>query len=468
MVERGAGPEVGSFLVPRARVLVGPGASRAPRTVARPEGRSTHPRLRSSGAPRRRRPDREAIMDILYMRCAGLDLHRDTIVACVRLAEAGGVVRLVETFATTTADLERLSAWLTGHSVTCVAMEATGVYWKPVWAVLAGDFELVLANAMHVKAVPGRKTDVNDAMWLADLLAHGLIRPSFVPSLSEQALRDLTRARKQLTREKASHVQRIDKTLQAANIKLGSVLSNIMGQSGRALLAALAAGESDPEQLAGLVRTKIRASHAQVVEAVRGRLAAHQRLLLRLYLAQVDALAAAIDHDLGERLAPVQETVQRLTTMPGLSPLSAAVVISEIGLDMSRFPRAAHLISWAGLCPKNDESAGKRRSTRLRPGAPWLKAVLVQSAWCAVRVKASYLHALFQRLKARRGPCKAIVAVAAAMLTTAYHMLKRGAAYHDLGPDHFQRTERSRLAARLARKLGELGFDVTLTQRAAA
>ena len=410
-------------------------------------------------------------MDVLYTRCAGLDIHRDSIVACVRLAEAGGVTRLVETFATTTTDLERLSEWLRGHGVTAVAMEATGVYWKPVWAVLAGDFELVLANAHHVKAVPGRKTDVNDATWLADLLAYGLIRPSFVPSLSEQALRDLTRARKQLTREKASHVQRIDKTLQAANIKLGSVLSNIMGQSGRALLEALAAGESNPEQLAGLVRTKIRASHAQVVEAVRGRLAAHQRLLLRLYLAQVDALdaaIAAIDHELGERLKPVQETVQRLTTMPGLSPLSAAVVISEIGLDMSRFPSAAHLISWAGLCPKNDESAGKRRSTRLRPGAPWLKTVLVQSAWCAVRVKASYLHALFQRLKARRGPRKAIVAVAAAMLTAIYHMLKRGAAYHDLGPDHFQRIERSRLAARLARKLGELGFDVTLTQRAAA
>src|SRR3954454_15766232 len=229
MGERGVGPEVGSFLVPRARVLVGPGASRAPRTVARPPGRSTHPRLRSSGAPRRRRPHREAIMDILYPRCAGLDIHRDTIVACVRLAEAGNVVRFVETFGTTTAELERLSEWLASHGVTCIAMEATGVYWKPVWAVLAEDFELVLANAMHVKAVPGRKTDVNDAMWLADLLAHGLIRPSFVPSMLEQALRDLTRARKQLTREKASHVQRIDKTLQAANIKLGSVLSNNHG-----------------------------------------------------------------------------------------------------------------------------------------------------------------------------------------------------------------------------------------------
>jgi transposase len=314
-------------------------------------------------------------------------------------------------------------------------------------------------------------SDQRDLVWLADLLAHGLIRPSFVPSMQEQALRDLTRARKQLTREKASHVQRIDKTLQAANIKLGSVLSNIMGQSGRALLEALAAGESDPERLAGQVRTKIRASHAQVVEAVRGRLEAHQRLLLRLYLAQVDALDAAIadiDRELGERLEPVRDAVRRLTTMPGLSALSAAVVISEIGLDMSRFPSVAHLISWAGLCPKNDESAGKRRSTRLRPGAPWLKALLVQTAWCAVRAKATYLHALFQRLKARRGPRKAIVAVAGAMLTAIYFMLKRGAEYHDLGPDHFQRTERSRLATRLTRKLTELGFDVTLTQRAAA
>ena len=264
-------------------------------------------------------------MDVLYPHCAGLDIHRDTIVACVRLAEAGGVIRVVETFATTTTELERLSDWLSGHKVTHVAMEATGVYWKPVWAVLAGDFELVLANAHHVKAVPGRKTDVNDATWLADLLAHGLIRPSFVPSISEQALRDLTRARKQLTREKASHVQRIDKTLQAANIKLGSVLSNIMGQSGRVLLEALAAGESDPERLAGLVRTKIRASHAQVVEAVRGRLAAHQRLLLRLYLAQVDALdaaIAAIDHELGVNRAGFLGGILAWITRLGQAPPS--------------------------------------------------------------------------------------------------------------------------------------------------
>jgi transposase len=223
-------------------------------------------------------------MEVLHPRCAGLDVHRDSVVACARLVRPGGVERHVETFGTTTSELERLARWLDGHAITHVAMEATGVYWKPVWAVLAEMFEPVLANAAHVKNVPGRKTDVSDAMWLADLLAHGLIRSSFVPPLAIQALRDLTRTRKQLTREKASHVQRIDKLLQAANLKLGSVLSDIMGESGRAILDALAGGESDPERLAGLVRARLRASRADLVEALRGRLAAHQRLLLGLHL----------------------------------------------------------------------------------------------------------------------------------------------------------------------------------------
>src|SRR4051812_8221685 len=356
-------------------------------------------------------------MEVLHPRCAGLDVHKDSVVACVRLAEGGRVARHVETFATTTSDLERLSAWLAGHGVTHVAMEATGVYWKPVWAVLCeGTFELVLANAAHVKAVPGRKTDVNDATWLADLLAHGLIRPSFVPPMEVQALRDLTRTRKQLTREKASHVQRIDKLLQAANLKLGSVLSDIMGQSGRVALDALTAGEDDPGKLADLVRTRVRASRAELVEALRGRLASHGRLLLRLHLVQadsIDAAIAAIDQEVAQRLEPFRDAVTRLTTMPGLSHVAASVVVSEIGFDMSRFPTPAHLVSWAGLCPRNDESAGKRRSTKLRHGAPWLKTLLVQAAWAAVRVKASYHNALFHRLKARRGPRKAIVAVAA-------------------------------------------------------
>ena len=408
-------------------------------------------------------------MEVLHPRCAGLDVHKDNVVACVRLAEGGRVERHIETFATTTSDLERLSAWLADHGVTHVAMEATGVYWKPVWAVLCeGDFALVLANAHHVKAVPGRKTDVNDATWLADLIAHGLIRPSFVPPMAVQALRDLTRTRKQLAREKASHVQRIDRLLQAANLKLGSVLSDIMGQGGRAVLDALARGERDPGQLADLVRTRVRASRTQLIEALRGRLASHQQLLLRLHLAQADTIDAAlaeIDTELGERLEPFRETVARLTHMPGVSGIAASVILSEIGFDMSRFPTPAHLVSWAGLCPRNDESAGKRRSTRLRPGAPWLKTLLVQSAWAAVRKKASYLQALFHRLRARRGPKKAIVAVAASMLTAIHVMLQKGVDYRDLGADHFERAHKHRLADRLTKKLQHLGFDVALTQR---
>jgi transposase len=411
-------------------------------------------------------------MEVLHPRCAGLDVHKDNVVACVRLAEGGRVVRHVETFATTTSDLERLSAWLADHGVTHVAMEATGVYWKPVWAVLCeGDFALVLANAHHVKAVPGRKTDVNDATWLADLIAHGLIRPSFVPPMAVQALRELTRTRKQLARERTAHVQRIDKLLQAANLKLGSVLSDIMGQGGRAVLDALARGESDPGQLADLVRTRVRASRTQLIEALRGRLASHQRLLLRLHLAQADAIDAAIaeiDTELGERLEPFREAVARLTHLPGVSGVAASVIISEIGFDMSRFPTPAHLVSWAGLCPRNDESAGKRRSTRLRHGAPWLKTLLVQSAWAAVRKKASYPQALFLRLRARRGPKKAIIAVAASMLTAIHVMLQKGIDYRDLGADHFERAHKQRLTHRLTKKLQQLGFDVALTQRITA
>jgi transposase len=410
-------------------------------------------------------------VEILHPRCAGLDVHRDSVVACARVVALGRVERSVGTFGTTTSELERLARWLAGHGVTHVAMEATGVYWKPVWAVLAEAFELVLANAMQVKNVPGRKTDVNDATWLADLLAHGLVRASFVPPKAVQALRDLTRTRKQLTRGKVSHVERIDKLLQAANLKLGSVLSDIMGGSGRAILDALAEGESDPERLADRVRTRIRASRTQLIEALRGHLSDHQRLLLRIHLGQVDAIDAAIaeiDAELGDRLEPFRDATTRLATIPGVSTLSAAVIVAEVGTDMGRFPTAAHLISWAGLCPRSDESAGKRRSTRLRKGAPWLKTLLVQTAWCATRAKGTYLRALFGRLKARRGPRKAIVTVAAAILTAVYWMLTRGVTYADPGADHFDRTGRPRLAARLARKLGELGFDVTLTPKDAA
>jgi transposase len=344
-------------------------------------------------------------------------------------------------------------------------MEATGVYWKPVWHILEDSFELLLANAAHVKNVPGRKTDINDATWLADLLAHGLLRGSFVPPTALQELRGLTRTRKQLVREKASHVQRIDKVLQDANVKLGSVLSDIMGQSGRAILDALAAGESDPDQLVALVRTRVKATRQELREALRGRMTRHHRFLLTLHLGHIDALDRAIttvEAEVGDHLAPFREAAQLLTSIPGISDWIAAVIIAEIGVDMSRFPTAAHLISWAGLCPKSDESAGKRRSTRLRKSAPWLKTMLVQAAWCATRAKGTYLRAQFHRLRGRRGPRKAIMAVAASILTSVYHMLSRQVPYADLGDQHFDRIDRTRIANRLVRRLTELGYTVEL------
>lgn len=409
-------------------------------------------------------------MEVLYPRCAGLDVHKDSVVACARLAEGPRVAQEVESFGTTTGELERLRAWLQVRGVTHVAMEATGVYWKPVWHVLDGAAELVLANAAHVKNVPGRKTDVADATWLADLLAHGLIRASFVPARAVQELRTLTRTRKQLVREKAQHVQRIEKTLQDANLKLSSVLSDIMGESGRALLAALIAGETDPAQLLTRTTRRLKATPAQLCEALRGTVSAHHRFLLRLHYEQVQQLEralAALDAEIAAALGPQgHEHVERLTTIPGVGELVAEVIIAEIGTDMSRFPSPGNLISWAGLCPRNDESAGKRRSTRLRHGTPWLKTQLVQAAWSATRATRCYPRAQFLRLKARRGPQKAIMAVAATLLTAAYFILRDGVPYRDLGPDHFDRLERGKILRRLVRKIEDLGYDVTVNRAA--
>jgi len=377
-------------------------------------------------------------MEVLYGRCAGLDVHKDTVVACARIAEGGAETkREVRTFATTTRGLLELSDWMAQHGCTHVAMEATGVYWKPVWHVLEDSFELVLANAAHIRNVPGRKTDINDATWIADLLAHGLIRGSFVPPAAIQHVRDLTRTRKQLVREVAQHTQRIQKTLEDANIKLTGTISDVLGLTGRAILDALVAGESDPERLADLADRRIKAPRIKLVETLRGRVTEHHRFLLKLHLGQVDALRAAIaevDEQLGKALGEATAMAKLLTTMPGVGELVAQVVVGEIGTDMGRFPSAAHLVSWAGLCPRSDESARKRRNTRVRHGAPWLKTTLVQAAWSAAAKKNSYHRAQFQRLKARRGPKKAIVAVAASMLTAAYHMLRDGTAFHDLGP----------------------------------
>ena len=408
-------------------------------------------------------------MEILYPRCAGLDVHKDVVVARVRCVSEPRVEE-TRSFATTTAALVELQEWLTAHGVTHVAMEATGVYWKPVWHLLEEHLELVLANAQHIRNVPGRKTDVNDAAWIADLLAHGLIRSSFVPPAPIQALRDLTRTRKQLVREIAQHTLRIQKTLEDANLKLGSVLSSILGASGRAILTALIAGQSDPERLADLAQGTARRKRAALIEALRGRITPHHRRLLKLHLDLIGALERAleeVDADVGKLLAPIRQSARLLTTVPGVSDLTAQVVLAEIGADMVRFPTPAHLLSWATMCPRNDESAGKRRSTRTRKGSPWLKTALVTAAWAAVRVKGSYLQAQFLRLRARRGAKKAILAVAASMLTAIWHMLKNGVEYHDLGADHFARRDRTKAIRRLVHRLNDLGCNVQVTPQAA-
>jgi len=402
-------------------------------------------------------------MDLQHPKCAGLDVHQHTVVACARVVAGASVRHERRTFGTTTAELLALSDWLTAHSCTHVAMESTGVYWKPIWQVLEGQFTLVLANARHIRNIPGRKSDVNDATWIADLLAHGLIRGSFVPPAPVQELRDLTRTRKQLVREITQHTLRIQKTLETANLKLTGLLSNILGLSGRAILRALVAGETDPERLADLVHGRLKASRADLVAALHGRLTAHHRFLLQLHLTQVDALEQAV-HDvegrLGHALVPFRTALDRLITMPGVSETVARVVVAEIGFDMTRFPTAGHLVSWAGLCPRLDESAGKRLSTRTRPSNPWLKTTLVQAAWAAARTKNTYLRAQFLRLKSRRGPKKAILAVASSMLTAAYHMLKHDLDYRDLGADHFDRRDKTKLAHRLLQRLQELGLTV--------
>jgi transposase len=401
-------------------------------------------------------------MQVLYPRCAGLDVHKDTVVACVRCVSEPEHHE-TRSFATTTRELLALGEWLVEHGCSHVAMEATGIYWRPVWHVLEGQAELVLANAQHIKSVPGRKTDVNDAMWIADLLAHGLIRSSFVPPQPIQELRDLTRTRKQLVREISQHSLRIQKVLEDANIKLGSVLSEVLGVSGRAMLGAIIEGESDPHRLADLAQGTARRKHDELVEALHGRIRPHHRTLLRLHLNLIVALehtVGEVDAAVGKSLEPIHQRARLLTTMPGISEVSAEVIVAEIGIDMTRFATPGHLISWAGLCPRNDESAGKRRSTRLRKGGTWLKTALVTAAWAAVRTKASYLRAQFQRIKARRGARKAIIAVAASMLTSAYFILRDGVPYRDLGPTHFDRQHRDKTVRRLLRRLHDLGYSL--------
>jgi transposase len=401
-------------------------------------------------------------MEVLHERCAGLDVHKTTVVCCVRLARGGRVEKEVKTFKTTTGELLALADWLDGHGVNHVVMEATGVYWKPVWHILDdGERQLVLANAAHVKNVPGRKSDVSDCDWLSDLEAHGLIRASFVPDQPTQELRSLLRTRKQLVRERTSHTLRLQKTLEDANIKLDSVISNVVGVSGRRMIEALMEGQSDPAVLAALADRRIKAPPEVLCEALRGRVTRHHRFLLGLHLGHIDAIDQAIDkidQEVEASLQPLSAAIGLLKTIPGVSQLAAESIIAEIGSDMSRFPTCGHLISWAGLCPRSDESAGKRRSTRIRKGNPWLKTVLVQSAWAATKTKATYLNAQFLSIRSRRGTRKAIVAVAASILTAAYHMLKTTTPYRDLGPQHFDNQNKEAQARKILTRLRRLGF----------
>jgi transposase len=419
----------------------------------------------------------EKIMDILYERVAGLDVHKDTVVACVRMVADGKTTRECRTFATTTEQLVALRAWLEECRCTHVAMEATGVYWMPVFRLLdAGKFKLIVANAAHIKNVPGRKTDMNDAMWIADLLACGLIEASFVPNEEVQELRALTRTRKQLVREQTRHVQRIEKTLAEANIKLSSVISDIVGASGRRMIQAMIDGVRQPHKLAELAGRQIKATPKELYDALHGRLTDHHRFLLALHLKQwdsIDEMIRKLDVEIDQRIGrmtaeaegnetPFSALIGLLTTIPGVSAVAAPAILSEIGPDMSRFRTAGHLVAWAGLCPGQHESAGKRKSSRLRKGAPWLKTMLVQCAWAAKRTKDSYYRAQFFRLQAKRGPQKAICAVAASILTAIYHILKHGTEHHDLGSDYFDRRPVELKASRLVARLKKLGFTVQL------
>jgi len=405
-------------------------------------------------------------MEVVHPKCAGLDVHAETVVGCVRICEKARASYEVRTYSTTTSGLEKLREWLTQQGVTQAAMESTGVYWKPVWHVLEGAAELVLANAMQVRNLPGRKSDVSDARWLADLLAHGLIRGSVVPPTAFQDLRELTRTRSQLLAERGRHIRRIQKVLEDANVKLTEIVSDVMGVTGRALLEALMAGKPiDAALVTACRRGRMKSTTDEMVEALRGCVRSNHRFLLQMHIRQYDALTEAvgqIEPRLKGLIEPVRSDFERLTTIPGVKEATAYILLAEIGPDVSRFPTSGHLVSWAGLCPVNDESAGKRRSTALRKGRRWLKTALIQAAWPASRKTDSYLRAQFLRLRARRGPKKAIVAVAASILTAAYHILSRHVPYHDLGPRHFDDRDRDRTARRLVRRLQDLGLQVAI------
>jgi transposase len=411
-------------------------------------------------------------MDTLYSRCAGIDVHKGNVVVCVRCGDRPGkAFEEIRTFSTMTGDLLALSDWLTSHGVTHVAMESTGVYWKPVFNILEGSVTVILVNAEHIKQVPGRKTDVKDCQWIAQLLQHGLLKASFVPPSPIRELRDLTRQRTQLIQEKSAAANRIQKVLEDANIKLASVATDVLGVSGREMLEALIAGETDPAKLAELARKRLREKLPALRQALQGRVTDHHRFLLRMHLDHVthlEELIGRLSIRIEEAMTPFAEASQRLQTIPGVSQRTAETVLAEIGPNMEQFATAGHLASWAGMCSGNNESAGKRRSGRTTKGDRWLKRILVQAAWAASHSKGTYLAAQYRRLAKRRGRKRALVAVGHTLLVITYHVLKRGTTYAELGPDFLDRLEPERLTRQLVKRLEAMGHKVTLEPRPAA
>jgi transposase len=410
-------------------------------------------------------------MEVKYERGCGIDVHKRTVVACVIIPGPDGQpVKETRTFATMTEDLEGLGHWLSECGVTHVAMESTGVYWKPVYNLLDGRFEVLVVNAEHVKALSGRKTDVADAEWIADLLRHGLLKGSFIPSALLRELRDLTRYRTKLGDERKSEVNRLQKVLEDANIKLASVATDVIGASGRAILNELVAGHTDPALLAELAKGRLREKQDLLEKALRGTLKDHHRFMLAQHLSHIDFLDEAIerlDAQIGEQMRPFEATIQRWDSLPGINRRIAEIVIAEVGADLQPFEDAEHLASWAGMCPGNHKSAGKRFSGKTRKGSQWLRRALIEAAHGAAHTKEKYFQAQYRRLAARRGKQRAAVAVGHSLLVTGYYLITRQETYRDLGANYFDERDREAVKRRAVRRLENLGFQVQLQPMAA-
>lgn len=407
-------------------------------------------------------------MEVVHERCAGLDVHKKSVTACrIIPAAGGGWQKERRRFGTMTDELLKLADWLRAGQVTAAAMESTGVYWKPVFNILESEFEVYLVNARHIKYVPGRKSDISDAQWIGELLQHGLLKASYIPEVPQRDLRDLIRYRTSLIRERTREINRVQKVLEDANVKLASVATNVMGVSGRQMLEAIIAGEEDPEALAELAKGRLRAKIPELERALSGRIRASHRLLLRLHLEHIDDLNSKIENlneEIERLMLPFDEDEKRncLDAIPGVGLGVAQVILAELGVDMSRFPSAAHAASWAGLAPGKNESAGKNRSGKITPGNRHLKSALVQAAHAASRTKDNYLAAQFRRLAARRGKKRAAIAVAHSILVIAYHMLRDGTEYRELGGDYFDKRNKAQLQRNLVKRLEGLGLQVTL------